>query len=268
MIINTDSDAKMIIEKRIKEQDVSYREMEILKFVRKLMNTYSFVENQTYPRPSHPNPNKRKDPYFTMVAIIISLRTTLENETKAMENFCNKYSSLNDVLKSDIDELANTIKCSGMSEKRAKIIYNISEIIRDKYNGKIENILCDDINKTKEKLLQLPGLGQKSTDCMLELAFDLPTIVVDINVFRVISRLYFSEKGMSFNNNEDVLIIKKFLENNIKANYIIYQIIHTILLLHGKYICKSKPKCEECLFKGICIFYKDKNEYEQLKLMV
>ena len=98
---------------------------------------------------------------------------------------------------------------------------------------------------------------------MLELAFDLPSIVVDTNVFRVISRIYFSEKILSFNNKKDILIIKNFLENNLEKDYKLYQIVHTMILLHGKYLCKSIPKCINCNFRNKCNFY-HKKKFEQL----
>ncbi len=251
-MINNDRDAIKIIKNRVEKLDYETIEYSILFTILSLMENYSFIDNQTYPRPSHPNINKRKDSYFTLIAIILSLRTTLENEQNAVKQFMERYNGIDDVLNSNVDEIAQIIKCAGMPVKKANTIFELSKIIKEQYFGNIKNIIEKDIESTRKKLLLLPGVGEKSADCMLELAFDLPSIVIDINMFRVVSRLYFDDQNMSFNNNKDILRIKNFLENNLISDYQIYQIVHTIFLLHGKYICKSKPLCTKCKLSHNC----------------
>lgn len=254
MIISNDNDALSIIKDRL-NAEISTIERNILSSVFLLMSDYSFVDNQTYPRPSHPDVKKRKDSYFTLIAIIISLRTTLENEQKAVSQFMNKYNDIDDVINSNVNEIMQIITCAGMPAKKAKTIIELSQIIKEKYSGDITNIIDNSIEMTRNKLLELPGIGDKSADCMLELAFDLPSIVIDINMFRVVSRLYMENSNMNFNNKKDILKVKHFLEDNIYADYKIYQIVHTILLLHGKFICKSKPMCDKCKLKKRCNYY-------------
>jgi len=265
-MINTDNDASLIIESRISSKDVSTYEKEILDLVFILLDNYSFTQNQTYPRPSHPNPDKRKDAYFTLVAILLSLRTTLENEVRAVDNFCNQYSNIYDVINSDFDELVNVIKCAGMPNKKAKTIINVSRYIIDNFNGDINLINNGNIEYTRNELFKISGLGEKSVDCMLELAFDLPSIVIDTNVFRVISRIYFPDEDMSFNNKFHILKIKNYIESSVIKDFRIYQIIHTIILLHGKYVCKSKPNCNDCIVKEKCGFFRKNNNNFQLTL--
>lgn len=79
-MINNDKEALSIIESRLETKKLNEYEKEILTVVKLLMKYYSFTDNQTYPRPNHHNPEKRKDAYFTLMAIILSLRTTLENK--------------------------------------------------------------------------------------------------------------------------------------------------------------------------------------------
>jgi endonuclease III len=81
-MITTDNDAIIKIEKKL-NVFLPTIENKIYKMVLNLLKKYSYVENQTYSRPSHPLEEKRKDVFFTMASIIISLRTTLENEQKA-----------------------------------------------------------------------------------------------------------------------------------------------------------------------------------------
>ena len=264
-MISSDLDALKIILYRLNQIDINQIEYEILSNIKELMIDYSFVDNQTYPRPSHPNILKRKDAYFTLIAILLSLRTTLENEVKAVDKFIEKYKSIDDVINCNKNELIQTISCAGMPTKKAKTILDISNCIFEKYNGNINNINVGSIDEIREKLMQLPGIGEKSADCMLELAFNLPSIVIDTNVFRVISRFYYDE-DMNFNKKDDILKIKKFLEDNVIKDYKIYQIIHTIILLHGKNTCKSKPNCDICKINSNCKYFENNNIYNQLKL--
>ena len=71
---------------------------------------------------------------------------------------------------------------------------------------------------------------------------------------------------MSFSKKEDILLIKKFIESNVINDYQLYQIIHTIMLLHGKYVCKSNPNCCECVICDKCQYYLSNDLHNQLKL--
>lgn len=265
-MINSDSDVKKIVLSKMKGVSTSKEELEILEIINKLLDSYSFVDNQTYPRPSHPNKDKQKDAYFTLIAILLSLRTTLENEQRAVSNFCERYSNINEVVNCDKNELIQLIKCAGMPNKKAETIINVSNYILSNYDGDINLINNGNIEYTRSELFKIPGLGEKSVDCMLELAFDKPSIVVDTNVFRVISRLYFENEKLSFQKKEDILKIKSFIDDNIEKDYRLYQIIHTILLLHGKYICKAIPNCQNCVICEKCKYYNANPISGQLRL--
>lgn len=265
-MLNNDNDAMQIVIKRLSNKNVNAVEREFLLMTKKLLKIYSFVDNQTYPRPTHPRADKRKDAYFTLISIILSLRTTLENEKKAVNSFCQKYKSINEVINADILEIADTIRCAGMPQKKANIIVQASKYIMINYDGDINTINNGTIRDVRNNLLKIPGLGEKSASCMLELAFNRPSIVIDINVFRVTSRFFFGNNNLSFNKAQDVLMIKKFIENQLVKDYKIYQILHTMLLLHGKYVCKSSPNCKECDFCEKCNYAKKKNIVYQLKM--
>ena len=253
-MIYSDNDAKKIITKYLSTKDPNFKK--ILKIVNTLFESFSFVDNQTYPRPSHPLVEYRTDPYITLVAIILSLRTTLENEKKAVNAFRKKYKTIADVVISSPEDLAECIKMAGMPLKKAETIIRISNYIITDLNGDITNLKSNTIAQTRENLLNISGIGEKSADCMLELAFDLPSIVVDVNVFRVISRMYMFEwaSNPNYNITPHVQQIKNFLESFLPKDFEIHQIIHTMLLLQGKHICMSKTKCELCTVKQYCNF--------------
>lgn len=78
------------------------------------------------------------------------------------------------------------------------MILNITNYIIDNYSGDINKINNGNVTEIRNKLMSIPGIGDKSADCMLELGFNLPSIVVDTNVFRVISRIFFKEDNLKF----------------------------------------------------------------------
>lgn len=268
-MLTNDSEVKSKVQETLMNCNGNSAQRELLEIVLDLTNEYSFTENQTYPRPSHPLQEKRKDSYFTLIAIILSLRTTLENELRAVFNFVNKYGTIDDVLDADEEELKDVIKCAGMPSKKAETIKKISYYIVHNLGGNIENIKKDSIEETRNELLKIPGVGEKSADCMLELGFDMPSMVVDVNVFRVASRLFGKTWAATpdFSNKHQISDIKVTLEDKLPQDYLIYQITHTMLLLHGKYVCKSKCKCSKCLISENCKYYKTlQKEDIQLKL--
>ena len=274
-MIENDEQVKETIIENLEMYQKSEDAKKLLTIILRLCDKYSFVKNQTYPRPSHPLEEKRKDPYYTLIAIILSLRTTLENETRAVKSFIDKYKSIDEVLNADENEMIEIIKVAGMPQKKAQTIIKLSKYIQRYYNGNIWNIKKESVDKTREELLNMPGVGEKSADCMLELGFDMPSMVVDINVFRTASRIFGEEwaENPDFSDKEQIKAIKDRLENSLPRDYLIYQIAHTMILLQGKHICKSKCKCENCFITDCCNFYKEKNKadsknnkYEQLEL--
>lgn len=259
-MINSDKEAKRVILSYFNAENRDLKK--ILSITNDLFDSFSFVDNQTYPRPSHPLVEYRTDAYITMVAVIISLRTTLENEKKAVAAFRKKYLTVNDVVSSTPDELAECIKMAGMPMKKANTIIRISQYIISELNGDITNLISDDVTQTRDNLLKISGIGEKSADCILELGFDLPSIVVDVNVFRVVSRMYMFDWALKpeYNDKYNVRKIKDFLESFLPRDYEIHQIIHTMILLQGKHICMSKPKCSICTVSKYCEYWRNLHE--------
>ncbi len=240
---------------------ISETEAFILNATKELMGLYSYVDNQTYPRPNHPDKLRRKDIYFTMVAVLISLRTTLENEIIATTLFLNKFKTPEDVLRSSPEEIASVIRSAGMPRKKAETILKATKYVVDVLGNDWVQFANMPISDARKSLLKIPGIGLKSADCILELGLDLPTIVIDINMLRVILRL-FGLDGADSPNLSDVRQLtsaKKQIEDNLRKDGFIYKIVHTMFLLHGKNICKSKPNCAGCVFKDKCAYYNSYN---------
>lgn len=259
-MINSDKEAKKVISSYLNTNNRDLKKM--LSITNELFDSFSFVDNQTYPRPSHPLEEYRADAYITLVAVIISLRTTLENERRAVAAFRKKYLTIYDVASSTPDELAECIRMAGMPVRKANTIIKISQYIISELNGEITNLKSDNVTQTRDNLLKISGIGEKSADCILELGFDLPSIVVDVNVFRVVSRMYMFDWALKpeYNDKCNVKKIKDFLESFLPRNYEIHQVIHTMILLQGKHICMSKPKCNICTVSKYCEYWRKIHE--------
>lgn len=263
-MITTDEEIKKYVKEKLSDNEIGTYTETLLKIINVLLNEYSFVENQTYPRPSHPKKEKRGNSLQTLIAIIISLRTTLENEVKVTTEFFQKYKNIDDIIAADEEEMESIIKSAGMQKQKTKTIKNIARIIKEKYNGDLDNAKMLSIEQTRDELLKIPGLGPKSVDCLIELGFDMPNIAVDVNVFRVVSRITNKEwaKKPDFQNEKQVRNIKEFLNSNIEKDYLLCQIVHTLLLLHGKYICNSKTKCNKCVISDNCGYFEQEKEMQ------
>ena len=132
--------------------------------------------------------------------------------------------------------LKRHIRSIGLYNAKAKNIIGASRILVEKYNGKVPG--------DREALEQLPGVGRKTANVILNTAFSQPTIAVDTHIFRVANRT-----GIAPGRN--VLEVEKKLLRYVPAVY--QQHAHHWLILHGRYTCKArKPACGECLIHDLC----------------
>ena len=185
---------------------------------------------------------KYRNHFTLLTSVVLSAQCTDINVNNVTKTIYKKYFTPQDFVNLGIKKIRLLIKSIGLFNMKAKNIYNLSEILVEKYQSKVPNNF--------DELINLPGVGRKTANVVLNEAFNEPTIAVDTHVFRVANRTGLT-KGKSPNQVEDQLlkiIPKKFLN---KA--------HHLILLHGRYTCKSRnPLCSECVIKNICI-YKEKN---------
>jgi endonuclease-3 len=142
-----------------------------------------------------------------------------------------------------IKKIRNLIKSIGLFNNKAKNLYYLSKILLEQHHSKVPNNF--------EELILLPGVGRKTANVVLNAVFNKPTIAVDTHVFRVGNRT-----GLSNGKNPEQ--VEKQLLKILPKNYI--KKAHHLILLHGRYTCKSRnPSCKKCVINKICL-YKGKNE--------
>jgi endonuclease-3 len=174
--------------------------------------------------------------------VVLSAQCTDVNVNNVTRNMYKKYFTPKHFVDLGIIKIKRMIKSIGLFNVKAKNLYNLSKILIEKHQGKVPNSF--------NHLINLPGVGRKTANVVLNEAFNKPTIAVDTHVFRVSNRTGLT-KGKNPDQVEEQLlkiIPKKYLK---KA--------HHLILLHGRYKCKSRnPICTKCVINKICI-YKDKN---------
>ena len=186
---------------------------------------------------------KYKNPYTFLISVVLSAQATDKSVNTATKELFKKVKTPNDMIKLGEKKLKLHIKTIGLYNSKAKNIINLSKILIEKYNNKIpENF---------QSLTSLPGVGNKTASVYQNEILNIPRIAVDTHVFRVSNRI-----GLVKTKNPDDTQQK--LESIIPKKWL--KSAHHLLILHGRYTCKSQnPLCGKCTVLKLCN-YRNKNE--------
>jgi endonuclease-3 len=185
---------------------------------------------------------KYRNQFTLLTSVVLSAQCTDINVNNVTKNIYKKYYTPKHFIELGIKKIKVLIKSIGLFNMKAKNLYNLSKILLEKYQSRIPGNF--------EDLINLPGVGRKTANVFLNAAFNKPTIAVDTHVFRVSNRT-----GLTNGKNPDQVEqqLLKILPNKYLKK------AHHLILLHGRYICKSRnPLCSKCLINKICLF-KNKN---------
>ncbi len=185
---------------------------------------------------------KYRNQFTLLTSVVLSAQCTDTNVNNVTKDIYKKYYTPKHFIDLGIKKIKIMIKSIGLFNMKAKNIYNLSKILFEKYQSKVPNNF--------EDLINLPGVGRKTANVVLNAVFGKATIAVDTHVFRVSNRTGLT-KGKNPNQVEEQLL--KILPNKFLKK------AHHLILLHGRYVCKSRnPICVKCVINKICL-YKDKN---------
>jgi endonuclease-3 len=188
----------------------------------------------------NPEPKGELDylnPFTLLVAVVLSAQATDVGVNKATKNLFPIADTPEKMLALGEAGLKEHIKTIGLFNSKAKNVIRLCEILIREHGS--------DIPRTREELEKLPGVGRKTANVVLNIAFGVPTIAVDTHLFRVANRT-----GLAPGKNE--LAVEKALERRIPARWRLHA--HHWLILHGRYICKArKPDCPACPVTDICL---------------
>lgn len=191
--------------------------------------------DELYPN-AHCELNFNKD-YELVIAVMLSAQTTDKSVNRVTSVLFSKYPSINDLANAKLEDVENIIASIGMYKVKAKNVIGIAQKLVCDFDGKVPH----DANS----LLSLPGVGNKTKNCILAEIFNEPYIAVDTHMQRFAKRL-----GIAKKNDSVEIMEKKYLkfipkERAIKTN-------HQIIWF-GRYFCKAiSPNCENCKLKEFC----------------
>ena len=185
------------------------------------------------------------NPYQLLVAVILSAQCTDKRVNMTTPALFRRFPTAQDMANSSVEEIYTYIKSISYPNNKAKNLLGMAQALERDFNAVVPNNL-DDLQK-------LPGVGRKTANVMMAVAFDQPALPVDTHVFRVANRIGLTK------NSKNVLETEKTLVAHLPKAVI--SKAHHWLILHGRYVCLArKPKCETCGITAICDFYaKTKN---------
>ena len=175
-------------------------------------------------------------PFELLLAVILSAQATDRSVNEVTAVLFRKTNTPRGFLKLGPVELETAIRRIGLAKSKAKNIVATCEILLERHDGEVP--------RTREELEALPGVGRKTANVVLNVAFGEPVIAVDTHVFRVSNRTGLAP-GKNVKAVEEALLRITPERHKLHA--------HHYLILHGRYVCKARqPACAECVISEEC----------------
>jgi endonuclease-3 len=177
-------------------------------------------------------------PFTLLVAVVLSAQATDASVNKATPALFAVADTPEKMLSLGEARLQDYIRTIGLYRTKAKNIIKLSQMLITEHGGAVP--------RTREALQRLPGVGRKTANVVLNVAFGEPTIAVDTHIFRVGNRT-----GLARGATPDA--VEARLEKVVPAHYKLHA--HHWLILHGRYVCIArKPNCPDCVVRDLCAF--------------
>lgn len=188
---------------------------------------------------TNPNPEgelNHRSNFELLVAVVLSAQATDISVNKATGPLFERANTPEQILAMGEATLRTYIQSIGLYRSKAKHIIGLCQQLLDQHHGHVPDNLTE--------LMRLPGVGRKTANVVLNMAFGLPTIAVDTHVYRVSRRLGLTKS-------ETELGVEKDLLKRIPKTFLMYA--HHWLILHGRYVCQArKPRCSDCQLQHWC----------------
>jgi len=192
-------------------------------------------------RRANPNPRSElefRSPFELLVAVVLSAQATDRSVNQATRELFRVANTPQAMLALGEEGLIPTIRTIGLFRTKARNLIGLCRILVEQHGGQVP--------RTREALEALPGVGRKTANVVLNVAFGEPTIAVDTHIFRVANRTGLAP-------GKDVDEVEQRLLKTVPEEF--RQNAHHWLILHGRYVCVArKPKCWQCAIAKWCEF--------------
>ncbi len=177
-----------------------------------------------------------RTPYELLVAVILSAQATDRSVNLATRELFKVADTPQKMLALGVDGLIPWIQTIGLFRSKARHIVEMSRLLIERHGGEVPS--------TREALEQLPGVGRKTANVVLNTAFGQETMAVDTHIFRVANRTGIAPGKTPLEVEERLM---KFVPGPYRRD------AHHWLILHGRYVCKARrPECPRCLIRELC----------------
>lgn len=178
-----------------------------------------------------------RNPFELVIAVSLSAQCTDALVNKVTATLFEKYKVPEDYLAVSLEELQNDIRSIGLFRNKAKNIRKLCQMLLEEYGGELP--------RDRDELTKLPGVGRKTANVVVSVAFGIPAIAVDTHVERVSKRLGFCKWK------DSVLEVEKTLMKKVPEEE--WSVTHHRMIFFGRYHCKAQsPQCEICPLLEVC----------------
>jgi endonuclease III len=176
------------------------------------------------------------NPFTLLVAVALSAQATDVGVNKATRPLFAIADTPEKMLELGEDRVRDYIKTIGLYRNKAKNVILLSKKLIDEFEGEVP--------RTREELVTLPGVGRKTANVVLSMAFGVAALAVDTHIFRIANRIQLAPGKTPDEVERKLLAI-------IPEHYLFHA--HHWLILHGRYCCKARrPECEKCVIADLC----------------
>jgi len=227
---------------------------EIKKIYNVLLSKFGFqgwwplTINGFHPKHHSGKPKAEKHKFEIIIGAILTQNTNWKNVEKALYNLNkNDLIDIEKINKIKKEKLASLIRPSGYYNQKAKTIKNFSDFLFKNYDGNLDLFFKNSIDRLRDGLLSISGIGPETADSIILYAAEKPTFVIDAYTKRIYSRLFKVKKSLSYDE------LKNIFESNLKKDAKLFNEYHALLVELGKNYCKNKnPLCTECPVNNFC----------------
>ena len=171
-----------------------------------------------------------------LAAVLLSAQATDVSVNKATRRLFPVAHTPQKMLDLGLERLMGHIQTIGLYRTKAANLLKTCQLLIEQHGGEVP--------RTREALEQLPGVGRKTANVVLNVAFGEPTMAVDTHIFRVSNRTGLAP-------GKDVLAVEQRLLKRVPTRYLVDA--HHWLILHGRYVCQARqPKCQVCQVRALC----------------
>ncbi|MBY0267322.1 MAG: endonuclease III [Burkholderiales bacterium] len=192
-------------------------------------------------RAANPEPRGELEystPFELLIAVILSAQATDRSVNLATRELYKKANTPKALLALGVKGVEAYVKSIGLYRTKAKNIIATCKLLLERHSGEVP--------RDREALQALPGVGRKTANVVLNIAFGEPTIAVDTHIFRISNRTGIAP-------GKDPLAVEQKLLKFVPQEFRLHA--HHWLILHGRYVCLArKPRCPECLISELCEF--------------